>query len=134
MYTSINIDFDVFKEITLRRHSPEVTENDVLREILKLESQEKAPVKPAADGVSTKQAWSVGGAVFPHGTEFRAKYKRTYYQAIVDDGSLLLNGNRYDSPSPAAIEITGTSRNGWTFWECRLPGSKHWAPMTLFRR
>ena len=36
MYTSIKIDFEVYKEITIRRDSPDVTENDVLRELLGL--------------------------------------------------------------------------------------------------
>lgn len=36
MYKPIEIDFDVYKELTVRRDSPDMTENDVIRNLLGL--------------------------------------------------------------------------------------------------
>ncbi len=42
------------------------------------------------------------------------------YEGVIKDGKLVIkNGHtvlEFDSPSAAAIEVTGGSRNGWTFW------------------
>jgi hypothetical protein len=57
-------------------------------------------------------------------------YKGQSYLARVADGALVLNGTRFDSPSAAAMSITKHPVNGWTFWQCRLPGQGRW---TLFR-
>ncbi|MGV2385358.1 MAG UNVERIFIED_CONTAM: hypothetical protein LOD86_08840 [Thermobifida fusca] len=35
---------------------------------------------------------------------------------VLQDGALLVQGERFDSPSPAAARITGGTRNGWEFW------------------
>lgn len=44
----------------------------------------------------------------------------------MENGALVLNGQRYDTPSAAAMSITGSPVNSWTFWECRMPGSAAW--------
>jgi len=53
--------------------------------------------------------------------------------AEVKDGALFVEGKRYDSPSSAAISITGNPVNGWTFWEVRLPGQSEWKSMKALR-
>mgnify|MGYP001068193971 CR=1 FL=1 len=152
MYTSIDIDFDVFKALTARRATPESTENDVLRKLLGLESGDDTDSKntcqtpsgsvPANSSklennelsTSTGSPWVWKGVSFPHGTEFRANYLGRYYYASVDDGAFVYNGKRYKSPSAPAEAITGTSRNGWIFWECRLPGKKAWVLIKNIRK
>jgi hypothetical protein len=151
MYTSIDIDFDVFKALTNRRATSETTENDVLRELLGLEPAEASnsgsALQPFIDSnpatsarlennefrTSTQSAWVWKGVSFPHGTEFRASYSGRYYYANVDDGAIVYNGKSYKSPSSAATAITNTSVNGWNFWECRLPGEKVWVSMRRMR-
>ena len=70
---------------------------------------------------------------FPAGTELRAKYKGRTYLASVENGALVLNGERFDSPSAAAMSITGKPVNGWTFWEGRPPGKTSWQIIKALR-
>ena len=129
MYT-IEIDFDVFKEITSRRITEFMTPNDVLRELFGLKKKEQTIPPLDEEG---KAPWLTKGIVFPHGTEFRAKYKGKFYSAIVQDGALLLNGKKYYSPSISAAAITGNAVNGWIFWECKMPGKQTWQIIKTLR-
>ena len=126
MYTTIDIDFDVYKEITIRRQTPETTENDVLREQFGLDPARPTNPQPQRSSPSSGTPWVCKGVTFPYGTEFRATYKGQMYSAKVENGYLVYNGQRYTSPSPAAIAVTGNSVNGWKFWECKMPGSGSW--------
>jgi hypothetical protein len=119
---TIEIDFEVFKEITARRKSEDTTPNDVLREVFNLEPRRSSTSPKAQSG----NPWVVKGVTFPHGTEFRSNYKGQMYFAKVDNGSLVLNDKRFYSPSAAAVAITGNPVNGWIFWECKLPGNHNW--------
>lgn len=127
---NIYVDFDVFKAITARRPSEDVTENDVLRQLFGLPS---AHGKDATDSRHRPGDWIAKGVRLPQGTQARAKYKGQLYLADVKDGALMLNGNRYDSPSAAAMAITKTPTNGWTFWEVKLPGQGDWITMKELR-
>src|SRR5205807_10397357 len=54
---TIEVDFDVFKALTARRLTEDVSENDVLREMLRLPKQPTRPVRsdvPAPDDWVTK--------------------------------------------------------------------------------
>src|SRR5579871_6434620 len=119
---TLEVDFDVFKALTARRPSEDVTENDVLRELLRLPRQgvPPKPDRPAPDD------WVTKGVRLPAGTELRAVYKGQTYLGRVASGALDLNGKRFDSPSAAAMSITHNAVNGWTFWQCRLPGQSRW--------
>jgi hypothetical protein len=128
---SIEVDFDVFKALTTRRPSEDVTENDVLREILGLPLKRQGPV---AHGSPAPGDWIVKGIRFPMGTEFRASYKGETYLGRVDNGALVLNGKRFDTPSAAAMSITRNPVNGWTFWECRPPGQAAWRMIKTLRK
>ncbi len=130
---TIEVDFDVFKAITARRASEEVSENDVLRELFGLPKQARLQAQggPATDGA---RDWVAKGVRFPAGTEFRAIYKGRTCTARVEGGALVLDGKRYDSPSPAAVSITGSAVNGWRFWEARLPGQSEWKMIESLRR
>ncbi len=120
---AIEVDFEVYKELIRRRPSEAVSENDVLRQVLGLASQKVlAPANPGP----VPGEWVTKGVRFPAGTEFRATYKGKTYLARAENGALVLNGRRFDSPSAAAMSITGKPVNGWTFWEGRLPGRTAW--------
>jgi hypothetical protein len=128
----IDLDFDVYKHLTLRRKSEQETYSDVIRVLLDLE-----PLAEAQSGVRAREnrrAWTSKGVVFPHGTEFRAHYKGRRYDARVGDGVLICNGVQYDSPSAAAVDIKGHPANGWLFWECRRPGDSEWTLIKSLRR
>jgi hypothetical protein len=120
---TIEVDFDVYKALTLRRSSEDVTENDVLRELLRLSPKRQFTASASS---ATPGDWVTKGVRFPAGTEFRASYKGQTYLARVESGALVLNGERFDTPSSAAMSITRNPVNGWTFWECRLPGQASW--------
>ena len=128
---TIDVDFDVFKAITMRRSSEDVTANDVLRHVLGLPSK-KEPTVPSSK--SEAGDWITKGVRFPAGTEFRAKYKGQTWLGRVEGGALVMNGKRYDSPSSAAVSITDNPVNGWTFWECRLPGQGGWKILKALRK
>jgi hypothetical protein len=135
---TIEVDFDVYKALTLRRPTESVTENDVLRELLGLpraaHAQPSAISASAVVTVSEPGAWITKGVRFPAGTEFRAHYKGETHLARVQNSALLVNGQRYDTPSAAAMAITGSPVNGWTFWECRLPGQAAWQMIKALRK
>ena len=128
--STIEIDFDVFKEITLRRTTEDVSPNDVLRELFGLEPKRRINTS----GKTLEKPWVTKGVTFPNGTLFRTTYKGQLYQAIVENGALVMNGKRYTSPSPAAVQITGNPVNGWVFWECKLPNSDVWQIINKFRK
>ncbi len=134
---TIEVDFDVFKAITLRRPTESVTENDVLRELLGLSPAPRSlgAARGPAVGVPPMDpdSWLSKGVRFPAGTEFRAHYKGETHLARVEKGALVLAGKRYDTPSAAAMAITGSPVNGWTFWECRMPGQGAWRMIKTMR-
>jgi len=135
MFTSIDIDFDVYKELTIRRKTHEMTENDVLREMLGLSRTKSSKTQSngtAQNSVGVPWVWK--GITFPHGTEFRAEYSGRKYYAKVEDGAIVYEGKRFKSPSPAARAVTGTSVNGWTFWKCKMPGKNTWVSMSELRK
>jgi hypothetical protein len=124
----ISVDFDVFKELTVRRNSEEVTENEVIRELLGLKIE-----KPNKKIDDSGTPWVSKGVSFPHGTEFRTSYKGQQYFGKVKNGALVVNGKRYSSPSSAAVSITVSPVNGWRFWECMLPSTSKWKIIATLR-
>ncbi len=128
---TIEIDFDVYKELTMRRKNEEVTYNDVLRELLGLKTATKEKKMTNNDN---KLAWFAKGVTFPQDTEFRATYKGLIYTGKVDNGALVVAGKRFSSPSAAAGSITKNLVNGWMFWECKLPGQTSWVTAKQLRK
>lgn len=128
----IDVDFEVFKELTVRRRSEAMTENEVIREILGLSkaTHTKVVAPPTSGGTS----WVSKGVVFQHGTEFRATYKGQQHTGTVQNGALVVNGKRFSSPSAAAVAITGNPVNGWMFWECLMPGTTKWKTIAELRK
>ena len=136
MYT-LEVDFDVYKAIFSRRKNERFSENDVLRELLGLSAKhEETSGAPKSNGnpVDAAEDWLVKGVRFPVGTEFRVRYKGKHYAGRVQGGALVVDGKRYESPSSAAVAITGSAVNGWRFWEARPPGKSSWQLIEGFRR
>ena len=116
----IEIDFEVFKELTNRRTSEEITYNEVVRSLLRLPTVVKA-VPTITDA---NKPWIVAGTSFPVGSEFLADYKGKSTYGYVKNGKLVLSdGHAFSTPSAAAVYITGSNVNGWRFWKCKLPGA-----------
>ena len=128
---TIEVDFDVFKALTARRATEDVTENDVLRQLLRLPSRSSSSAVSENPG---PEDWVTKGVRLPVGTELRATYKGQTYLARVSSGALVLDGTRFNSPSAAAMSITHNPVNGWTFWECKLPGQGRWTSLKELRR
>jgi len=125
----IEIDFEVFKELTNRRPSEDVTYNDVVRGLLNM--KRPAATKPPANG---SKPWNVSGTSFPAGSEFQADYKGASHSGVVKDGKLeLSDGHRFTTPSSAAVHITGNNVNGWRFWRCKLPGQSQYVLIERLR-
>jgi hypothetical protein len=129
---TIEIDFDVFKELTNRRATESISYNDVLRKLFGLNPLKSSTLSPEV--ASSARAWTTKGVIFPEGTEFRANYKGQTIFGKVESGALVVNGKRFDSPSSAAVSITGNMVNGWIFWECRLPGKTTWQIIKSLRK
>ena len=128
---TIEVDFDVYKQLTVRRATEDVSYNDVIRELLGLGQGKDSTPKAVA---SSAEDWVAKGVRFPAGTEFRTNYKGQAHTGRVEGGSLVVKGKHFDSPSAAAVSITGSPVNGWRFWECKLPGKPSWQLMESLRR
>ena len=129
---TIEVDFEVYKKLTVSRATEDVSYNDVIRALLGL-GQDKAKTTTAVMVASTKD-WVAKGVRFPVGTDFRANYKGQMHAARVESGSLMVNGKHFNSPSAAAVSITGNPVNGWRFWECKFPGKSSWQLIEGLRR
>ena len=123
---TIEIDFEVFKKLTNRRHSENFTYNDVLRELLEL-----PPVQAAS--AATPAIWSWKGVELPDGTELRSEYKGRVYLAKIDNGRWMQDGMERSSPSDAANAITKGGVNGWTFWSVKRPSDDDWLVLNELR-
>lgn len=132
---TIEIDFQVYKALTARRETETVTYNDVIRGLLGFPTStvEGVAAAPQVTAAGSGTPWIYKGVRFPEGTEFRATYQGALHRALVRNSQLEVNGQTSASPSDAARLITGTSVNGWTFWECRFPGQAQWRILKSLR-
>lgn len=136
MYT-LEVDFDVYKAIVSLRTSESVTENDVLRELLRLSPKKESPSTSSTTNgafVGISGDWIAKNVRFPVGTDFRVTYKGKVYTGRVQGGALVVDGKRYESPSSAAVAITGSAVNGWRFWQARFPGRSSWQIIESLRQ
>jgi hypothetical protein len=116
---TIEIDFEVFKALTVRRETESVSYNDVIRLLLEMPSEARQASRDSA-------VWTYKGIRFPVGTEFRARYKGKVHFGAVDKDGLVIEGKRAANPSEGARLLTQNNVNGWAFWECRFPGETRW--------
>lgn len=143
----VEIDFEVFKELTARLESEADTYNEAIRRALGLPAAEASlrpgefdvPGLPApAQGTGLLASFS-GGVWFsnvylPNGTVFRATYKGKTYRARVQNSQWVDEfGIFRTSPSDAATAISGTNVNGWRFWFVRRPQDEDWQRMDALK-
>lgn len=124
----IEVDFDVWRELTALRRSEADTYSDVIRRLIDGGSS-RTVVRTGKDG----KAWHPKGVRIPEGTHFRTTYQGEEHTGRVEGGALVVNGERFSSPSAAGSSITGYPVNGWTFWKCRLPDEDRWVLMDALR-
>ena len=143
----IEIDFDVYKALTLLRSDEADSYNHVLRRLLELPDSRTAqtaakvshplektiysalqPHTPGARGLGIfrEGAW-FGNIHFPEGSKFRGTYKGQTFFAEIKQGKWVgQDGIVRNSPSDAAGAISGTNVNGWKFWHVLKPGEATW--------
>jgi len=78
---------------------------------------------------------TIKGVSLPNGTILRATFKGKSYFAEILEGRWFdrETGASRNSPSQAAMAITGTVTNGWLFWEVRRPEDNDWVPLGELR-
>lgn len=144
----ILIDFDVFKALTARRINENHSYNDVIRELLGLDSvvEPMSASEVLLEGVSDPFSKPLSLTIFapagfshrdlflPNGTALKAIYKQKLYTAKIVDGKWVnASGNTHASPSAAANEVTGTNVNGLRFWSAKRPSDTDWYRLDLLK-
>jgi Protein of unknown function (DUF2924) len=149
----ILIDFEVFKALTAKRIDECHTYNDVIRDLLGLDSllEKPDPVEallgvggdcgpvlnpliPAGSLLERATGFSARGILLPNGTMLRAVYKQQQYTATIERGKWLdVNGKAYPSPSAAAKAVTGSNVNGLRFWHVKRPNDLEWRRLDLLQ-
>jgi hypothetical protein len=131
----IEIDFEVFKELTARRAHEGHTYNEVLRDLLGLPttmarklSDAFAPLgQPGGSG-----GFALRGGTLPEGTQLAATYKTKEYRAEIRNGRWIAeDGEEHTSPSAAASAISGTNVNGLRFWHAKRPQDSKWTRLDI---
>ncbi|WP_417610758.1 hypothetical protein [Parasphingorhabdus sp.] len=145
----ITVDLEVFKALTERLEFEGQTHNDLLRELLNLDSiaEEDAPEPAILSGLEAfagmaeewrrprQSGFYSRGLFLPDGTLLRSRYKGSEYSGCVRNGKWLdADGCKHDSPSAAATAITGNNVNGLRFWEARRPQDNTWRRLEFLRR
>jgi hypothetical protein len=135
-FRSVEIDFDVHKRIELARESFSETPNAVLRRLLGIDASQ-SPLRPPR--VDAMRAWSGKGVLLPHGTRVRMDYNGRTHEGEILDGSWLVEGERFSSPSAAAGGVARTkdgkrtNLDGWIYWWVMLPGKETWKKLSQMR-
>lgn len=139
---TIETDLDVFKALTALLTDEGQTHNDVLRDLLNLDSpiepqSNVGPLNVLADHlgrVSAGGGFYSRGLTLPNGTRLRARYKGKEYFAEIKDGAFITSdGHEHDSPSAAATHITSTTVNGLRFWQGMREGDRGWRRLDAIR-
>jgi hypothetical protein len=142
----IEIDFEVWKILTSRRVHENHTYNEVLREVLQLDS-DLEPVSAAEAilegrteprglgfGLIAASGFSSRDLFLPNGTLLRATYKQKIYVAKIESGRWIDDeGLEFSSPSSAANRITGKNVNGLRFWQAKRPSDESWFRLDYLR-
>lgn len=139
----ISVDLQVYKTLTSMLHSEGQDHNAVLRDLLKLDSPiepevDRGPLERLADSFAPLSIGSSGfhsrGLFLPNGSVLRARYKGVEYTGqILNSKWVDRDGKEHSSPSAAAHAITGTTVNGWRFWEAKLPNDAGWRRLDVIQ-
>ena len=123
IFLKIYIDIDVYKLIESYRIDFNETENDILKRVL---YQNEYPennsnfikeVNTLQNLFINKEGLFWKGVLLKNGLKLRKLSKDKSYQATVINGRIIYNNQEFFSPSGAGVSASGTSVNGWTFWE-----------------
>jgi hypothetical protein len=120
----IEIDLEIYRLIEINRSSFDETETNILRRLLGLPPLEK----PRAIGKGLNLGY---GVILPDGTLLKGRKRRAEVQAEVRDGWIIVDGERFDSPSGAAKKFGGP--NGWIFWKVKRPQDSEWILLDQLR-
>lgn len=83
---------------------------------------------------SRADGWLPLAGVFLHTITLQKRYKGKLYRArLRRDGRICYEGRLFDSPSPAAKQVTGRRTNGWRFWTYEAR-PQQWVPLSHLRR
>ncbi len=140
----ISLSLECYKALTARLAHDGQTYDDVIRDLLEVDSVIEPDVAPTpfsaiTDAIERARAATQGGFAsrglyLPDGTLLRARYKGKLYTATIVDGDWRdQNGEIQSSPSAAATAVTATNVNGLRFWEAQLPGEKGWRRLEVLR-
>ena len=138
----IEIDFDVWKQLTAMRLNERHSYNDVLRSLLALESiqEPESQLAQFADAmpsgfIAPTNGFYSRGVFLPDGTTLRAIYRGKPHYAKIENGQWVdENGKSQSSPSAAASAITGNNVNGLRFWWAQLPDQVAWVQLDGFKK
>jgi hypothetical protein len=137
----LSVSLDVYKALTARIEHEGQTHDDVIRNLLELDSpvEREVPntVASSFEGVG-KMARAIAGLAvdggffsrglwLPNETLLRARYKGRLVNAKIEADQWVSDGGKIEtSPSAAASSITGNNVNGLRFWEAKLPDMHEW--------
>ena len=131
----IEIDFEVFKALTVRREHENVSYNDVLRGLLGIagasvqigaQDLKENPIK-AFSSSDNVNGYAYRGGFLPNGTKLKALYKNRIYNAEIVDGAWVSeDGIKHATPTAAVTHITHTTSNAGRFWSAKRPGDLDW--------
>jgi hypothetical protein len=128
----IDISFQNWQRLTALLESERDTIDNVIARLIAdrlAQSRELSIVRRGASELAVK------GVTLPNGTMLRATFKGKTYFAEIIEGRWFdrETGERRNSPSQAAIAITGGVTNGWRFWQVRRPGDDDWCALADLR-
>jgi hypothetical protein len=79
--------------------------------------------------------WIYRGARLREGARLRKWSSNQKIEAIINNGSIYINGEYYKSPSAAAMAVNGgINVNGWMFWEYFDESSMSWEKLSELRK
>jgi hypothetical protein len=78
--------------------------------------------------------WQFAGVRLPEGTRLQKWYGGQKYEAEIRDGAIWFEGMSFQSPSAAAMAITGGSNvSGWNFWKYFDPKDGDWKKLSSLK-
>jgi negative regulator of replication initiation len=136
----IDIDIEVYKLIESYRIDFNETENDILKRVL---NQNEYPennsnfiqeVNISQNLFINKEGLFWKGVLLKNGLKLRKLSKDKSYQATVINGRIIYNNQEFFSPSAAGVAASGTSVNGWIFWDFFDDNSNSWKKLSELRK
>lgn len=131
----IDVDFEVWKELTVRRKHEGHSYNAVLRDLLGLKpnvSQQLSDAFAPLSSPGKHKSFVLRDGELVEGTQLRAVYKGTEHTAIIREGRwIAADGAEYGSPSAAASAISGTNVNGLRFWHAKRPTDREFTRLDI---